>query len=270
MLLTDQVTLMLYGVAALAGLLVGGVSPSLVISRSVTFALTLLHSLLAGALIGVYLEDVARISVPPVFTAVAFAIAASILTAEAVTRGFPEDVAVALSVAFSTTVTIILTYVVSVSTPTGMAKAMSYVFGTSAIATVGDVIRLGGAFAIIAPLTHLLWYEHKYVSFDPEGAEVMGVRVRAYRYLFYSLIAIASGSLSMSLGVLIAHVAISTPGLVASMKARRMFLTSYTVSLLMFLGGYSIAYIANLPPSAGVGALSVAISAGVMAVMRRA
>ncbi|MCD6084296.1 MAG: metal ABC transporter permease [Desulfurococcales archaeon] len=240
--------------ALLGSALVGSVSPALVVARSITFGITLLHSVLAGGLVGVFLTDVAHLPVPPVVTAALVSILISVLTAEAINRGLPEDSAIATSVCLSVTTTVILTYYLSFMSPLGVSKAMSYVFGTSALATAGDVARLAATAIIVIPLIHMFWGEFKYVFFDPEGAYSMGLRVRYYRYLLYSLTAATATSLAMSLGVLLTHVVLTAPGLIAVRAAvRKIHAVAYASSLLIMASGYVLALALELPPSAGVG-----------------
>ena len=54
---------------------------------------------------------------------------------------------------------------------------------------------------IVAPLIHLISRELKYIAFDRDGATAMGLNVRVYRYLFFSLSALATATLSSTLGV---------------------------------------------------------------------
>lgn len=240
--------------ALLGGVMVGSVSPALVIARSAVFSITLLHSVLAGGLLGVFLTDVLCMPIPPVLTATLVTVLISVVTAEATSRGFSEDSAIAMSVCTSVTMTILLTYYLSFTSPLGIPKAMSYVFGMSSLITYEDIARLGSATLLVAPLTHIFWNEVKYVFFDAEGAYSMGLRTKYYRYLLYVIAAIAAASLAMSLGVLISHIVLTAPGLIAMrLSTRRLHAVSYTLSLTMMILGYLIALALKLPPSAGVG-----------------
>ena len=257
MFLVNPILIPVYLAAVLSGLLAGSVSPALAYSKSVTFGITLMHSVLAGALIGVYLHDALHLPVNPLLTAVVMSLTASLLTAEAVARGFPEDAAVAISVSVSVSVAVIMTYIVALTTPYGVSKAFGYVFGVSALATWHDVVRLAAVLVMVIPLIHLFWCEFKYVAFDPEGAEAMGLPVRAYRYLYYFTASVAAASLAMSLGVLLAHIIISVPGLLAlRVRSPNPFKLSYFVSVAVMTIGYALAWSLNIPPSGGVGVVA--------------
>jgi ABC-type Mn2+/Zn2+ transport system permease subunit len=258
MLGTDLISLTLYSVAILSGVLVGTISPALIISRSITFGLTLLHSVLAGSLLGIFISEVRGLPIPPLLTATLFTIAVSIITAEAIERGLPEDAAISTSVGVSTTVTIIIGYLISRMSPLGVSVAMGYVFGSSAIVTLTDLARIASAIIIVAPITHIFWSEFKYISFDPDSADVMGLNVRRYRYLFYSLIAVAATTLSSTVGVLMTHVIIALPGIIAIKSRTTKYHTiSYAVAVSIMILGYLISKILNIPPSGGVGIVSI-------------
>ncbi len=238
-------------------MLAGSISPALAYSRSILLGITLMHSVLAGALVGVYVSSLSTLPLSPSLVAVVFAVTASIATAEAVSRGIPEDSAISAVVSIFVAVSILFTYLVATQVPLGVSKAMGYVFGLSSLVTVNDLLRLLIALVIVVPLSHLFWYEYKFISFDPEGAEAMGLSVRFYRYLYYTLASIAATTLAMTLGVLLTHIVMTLPGL---FTLRRKYIypyrLSYLISVTIVLGGYLLATPLNIPPSGGVGLLA--------------
>ena len=62
------------------------------------------------------------------------------------------------------------------------------------------------------PLIRIISRELKYIAFDEDGAKALGLSIRFYRYLFYSLIALAASMLSSTIGVLVTHVIMAVPG----------------------------------------------------------
>ena len=167
MLSADFMTIALYLTALGGGLLAGSISPALAYSRSILLGITLMHSVLAGALVGVYLGSATSLPLSPSIVAVLFAVTASIATAEAVNRGVPEDSAISAVVSIFVAISIIFTYLVATQVPLGVSKAMGYVFGLSSIVTLNDLLRILIALVIVVPLSHLFWYEYKFISFDP-------------------------------------------------------------------------------------------------------
>jgi len=77
-----DVILLTYGLAALSGILIGSISMPMITSRSVMFALTMLHSILGGAILGIYLNIVMGMNIPVPIVATLTAIGLSILAAE--------------------------------------------------------------------------------------------------------------------------------------------------------------------------------------------
>ncbi len=269
MLSTDVMTLILYLTALGSGVLAGSISPALAYSRSILLGITLMHSVLAGALVGVYLNYMTTLPLTPPLMAVIFAVTASIIAAEAVNRGVSEDTAISAVVSVYVSITLLFTYLVATTVPLGVSKAMGYVFGMSSIVTVSDLARVFISLVIVMPFAHLFWYEYKFISFDPEGAEARGLSVRFYRYLYYTLASIAATTLAMTLGVLLTHIIMVVPGLFA-LRGRHTYpyRISYLIGTTVVFLGYLIATPLALPPSAGVGIVS-AISILYLVLVRR-
>jgi zinc/manganese transport system permease protein len=257
--------LLIYLSAAANGLLIGAISLPLIISRSILFALTMTHSILGGAILGVYLNEVLGISLPVPVTAFLMALILSILVAELSERIFSEDVSIALAVALATTITVVFSYLLAKASSTGLSLAWVYVAGTSAVATLGDLQRTLTGLVITAPLMHLISGEIKYIAFDRDGAEAMGINTRLYRYLFFALGSLAASILSMSIGVLATHVLLAIPGAIAvRFFKRRLFAASYLSATSLSLGGYALAQVMNIPPSGGIGILSAIVVIGMV------
>ncbi|MDW8021354.1 MAG: iron chelate uptake ABC transporter family permease subunit [Nitrososphaerota archaeon] len=254
-----------YVMAAAGGILVGAISLPLAFSRSTLFALTMTHSVLGGAILGIYLNSALGLGVPVPITATMASLILSVLAAELSEKIFSEDVAIALTVAISTTITIIFGYLTIQVSSTGLSEVWFYVAGTSAIATVGDLIKMATAAIIVAPLMHLISRELKYISFDKDGAAAMGLNVRVYRYLFFSLTAFATSTLASTLGVLATHVLLAVPGAVAMRFGKRGSLTaSYTIAVALALIGYFTAQLLEIPPSGGIGLISGLVIMGLI------
>ena len=249
--------ILIYLSAAAGGLLVGSISLPLILSRGTLFALTMTHSVLGGAILGVYLNAVLGLGIPIPVTAFLTALILSILVAELSGRVFSEDVAIALVVSIATTITVVFSYLVVQVSSTGLAQAWLYVAGSSAIATSEDLQKMLSALVIVAPLMHLITRELKYIAFDLDGAIAMGLNVRVYRYLFFGLSALATSILASSIGILATHILLAVPGALAVKLARRApYLLSYLSAIGLTLGGFLISQLLRIPPSGGIGILS--------------
>lgn len=259
-----ELLLMNQAVAALSGLLVGSISTPLAASRSVAFGLTLIHSILGGNLLGVYITSLYDLNIPiPVISTLA-AMAFSIVVGELVERGFPEDTSVAFSVSLASTMTIIFGYLASQVSSLAYSRAWTYIAGTSAISSLEDLIKLSVALLIVAPVAGLLSKEFRYIAFDEEGAKAMGINVRFYRYTLYCLASISASILSSTIGVLATHIVLAIPGMVYLKFFKRFkAFFSIPIGLVVMLAGYFVAGLLSIPPSGGVGVISICIMAGV-------
>lgn len=259
-----------YAVASLSGLLVGSVSTILSTSRSITFGLTLLHSILGGSLLGVYLNSIFNLYLPIPFISTLVAICLSITVGELVERGFSEDMSTAFTVSIATTMTIVFGYLSSQISSVAVSRAWSYIAGTSAISTLEDLIKTTITLIIVLPITHLFFREFKYIAFDEDGSKALGLNIRVYRYTFYSLAAISASILSSTIGVLATHVVLSVPGFL-SLKVFKRFSIAFTYlsSIGIMALGYYLASLLSIPPSGGVGLVSIITVLGVVAYGRR-
>jgi len=260
-----ELRLLAYAIATAAGVVVGAISLPLTISRSTLFALTMTHSVLGGAILGVYLNAALNLGIPVPITATLTSILLSILAAEFSERIFSEDVATALAVAIATTITIIFSYLTIQLSSTGISQAWLYIAGTSAIATIDDLLRMISAAIVVVPLVHLISRELKYIAFDRDGAAAMGLSPRLYRYLFFSLSAFAASTLASTIGVLATHVMLAVPGaLSARLGGRSPYAISYASAILIALSGYLLAQAMGIPPSGGIGIISALMIPGMV------
>ncbi len=256
---------LIYLSAAVNGLLVGAISLPLILSRSTLFALTMTHSVLGGAILGIYLNEVFGLGIPVPIIAFLTALALSIVVAELSERMFSEDVSIALMVAIATTITVIFSYLVIQVSSTGLSQAWLYIAGTSAVATMRDLQKSLSALVVVAPLMHLITREIKYIAFDKDGAASLGLNLRAYRYLFFGLGALATAILASSIGILATHILLAVPGaLTVRLARRRLYPISYLSAVSLALGGYMFAQALRIPPSGGIGILSVIAIVGMV------
>jgi len=255
-----------YAVASLSGLLVGSISIILTTSRSITFGLTLLHSILGGNILGVYINLIFDLAIPVPLFSTLVAICLSIIVGELVERGFSEDLSIAFTVSIATTLTIVFGYMSSQISSVAISRAWAYIAGTSAISTLEDLFKITLTSLIVLPFIHLFFREFKYIAFDEDGSKVMGLNVRIYRYTFYSLAAVSAAILSSTIGVLATHVVLAVPG-VLSLKVFKRFSIAFTYlsSIGIMISGYYIASFLAFPPSGGVGLISILTFLGVVA-----
>lgn len=265
-----ELIILTYSVASLSGLLVGSISTVLATSRSVTFGLTMLHSILGGSLLGVYLNSVFNLDMPIPIISTLVAICLSIMVGELIERGFSEDMSIAFTVSIATTMTIIFGYLASQISSIAVSRAWAFIAGASAISTFEDLYKIAITIFTVLPIVHLFYREFKYIAFDEDGSKAMGLNIRMYRYAFYSLAAVSAATLSSTIGVLATHVVLAVPGIL-SIRVFKKYIAplTYISSVSIMLAGYYLSSLIGIPPSGGVGLVSALTVLGVVAYGRR-
>lgn len=243
--------------ALLSGLLVGVSSPLLTIARTLMAGLSMIHNVLAGGIIAIYFYYVHGISIPLFIMSVTYVILIALITAELIERGHSPDTAAGLTVAISSTITVLFGYLAVTKSSIAISRAWSLVVGTSAIITGFDILLLVCSTLLVISLVTIFRKEIIYIAFDEVGARAMGLNVRFYRYVLYIIIAIMAITLTMTIGIIVAHIIIVAPGALALQVTKRHYwIFSLITALIITIGGYFMAYVAYLPPSGGVGVLA--------------
>lgn len=230
--------LVLRGLAAalLAGLTFSSVGYMLTITQSLMFAVELIHSLLAGALLGALVESLLWF-IPMQAVVFLYVTLISILVAELSERKVPKDSIVALVASISAVTTLTsLTYLVYV-TPLGVSKALGAIWGVVLLASPIDL----GYLALTATLTTFIAtvfsLELKFISFDPDLALVSGLNVKAYYYLMYVAVSLSLSAAVKVFGAVAPTVLLVAPSILAANVLRRTelpFLTVSSIALMLF------------------------------------
>jgi zinc transport system permease protein len=99
--------------------------------------------------------------------------------------------------------------------------------------------------------TLILFYKPLIVYlFDKEFAALHGIKVRLYRFLFYLFIAVAVVLMIRSVGIILVLALLTIPPLIVLPLFKRLpviIAMSVLISLIIFIGGFFIAYYSNLP-----------------------
>ena len=240
--------------ALLSSLMVGIASPMITFSKSLMAGFSFIHGVLAGGLLATYLYYVLDLTVPPpeVITLL-YVIAIAFLVGELIERGYSTDAASAISTSVSAMFSVLFAFL---SGPYA-SRAWAIVIGTSVIVAPKDIILLTVFLVLLVIIQVLFKKELMYISFDPEGAYTLGYAVRFYRYIIYISIALVVVALTYTLGIIIAHILIATPGALALSISRKRYLQiSILIALVISLAGYILAYVMGTPPSVGVGLMA--------------
>jgi len=247
-------TIALVGGAA-ASVTSGTLSPFIILTRSTFFAIEMVHAIIAAGVVG-SLANALGLRVPPIAVAAIVVIMFVALVSELDRRGFPSDTAVGV-VAFTAAVTVaVASYIYINFDPTGASNIIGLLIGSLILLTPADLKILLGATALIVLIFYIFWREIVYVNFDPEWSRVSGVRLHVYRFLFYSLVGLASLALTYTVGVFLAHIVLVAPGVGATRMTKslsKMATLSVLGTLATMEVGILASWVTGLPPAAGVG-----------------
>ncbi|MDZ7821376.1 MAG: metal ABC transporter permease [Candidatus Marinimicrobia bacterium] len=135
-------------------------------------------------------------------------------------------------------------------TPGSAPNLLTYLFGDVLTVSSGDLLNIL-VYDLVLLLTVILFYKPLMVYlFDKEFAQLHGINVRVYRYLFYLFISIAIVLMIRSVGIILVLALLSIPPLITMPFFKRLhhiMFASVIVCLLIFTGGFFTAYFMNLP-----------------------
>ena len=212
-----------------------------------TLSAAITHSSFAGASIA------AVYGVNPLLGALIVSLGFSGLTAYA-SRGNERraDVFVGMIFGFSTAIAVLFLSLARTHTATAWSFIVGDVLGVSLI----DIYTLVAVAVVVLCVVSLFYKEFKFITFDPEAAEAMGLRVSLYHYLMVFLIALFSVVAVKVVGIILAVVLLVAPAAAAyefSHGLERMLLLSLLISLVSGITGFLLSLYFNVATSALIG-----------------
>jgi ABC-type Mn2+/Zn2+ transport system permease subunit len=158
----------------------------------------------------------------------------------------PRESAIGVAYAAASAFTIICV----AKNPLGEMDVLSLVFGNVLGVTLIQLYILAALAAAIVVLHWAFAKELLFTAFDPEMAETMGYRVRAWEFFFYLLLGVAfSVSVSVA-GVLVIFsylVIPATVALVLDVRMKGTFIVAVGVAVVASAGGVGLSYLWDLP-----------------------
>jgi len=212
-----------------------------------TLSAAITHSSFAGASIAVIC------GVNPLLGALAMSLGFSGLTAY-VSRGDEKraDVFVGMIFGLSTAIAVLFLSLARTHTATAWSFIVGDVLGVSLI----DIYALAIVAVVALCLVALFYKEFKFITFDPEAAEAMGLRATAYHYLMVFLIALFSVVAVKVVGIILAVVLLVAPAAAAyefSHGLEQMLSLSLLISLASGVTGFLLSLYFNVATSALIG-----------------
>jgi len=229
-----------------------------------TLSAAITHSSFAGASIALIH------GVNPLLGALTLSLGFSGLTAYASSSNERKaDVIIGMIFGFSTALAVLFLSLASTYT----AAAWSFIIGDVLGVTWTDLYMLIAVAVAVLGITLLLYKEFKFITFDPEAAEAMGLRVSVYHYIMVFLIALFSVVAIKVVGVILAIVLLIAPAASAyefSHDLESMLAISMIIALIAGISGFFLSLIFNIASSAFIGvAVSIAYLIALMASPKR-
>ena len=135
-------------------------------------------------------------------------------------------------------------------TPGYAPNLLTYLFGDILTVTKTDILNIL-IYDILLLVLLILFYKPLMVYlFDKEFASLHGIKVKLYRIMYYLFIAISVVLMIRSVGIILVLALLTIPPLIVLPLFKRLhhiMIMATVFSLIIFIGGFFIAYYTNLP-----------------------
>ncbi len=244
----------LLGIAILS--IAGGILGSYIVTRRlVSISGGITHACFGGLGLGYFLGW------SPIAMATVFAVASALGVQALGARGrVREDSAIAVVWAAGMAIGVTFVFL----SPGAVPELNAFLFGNILTITATDLWLLGGFTAGLIAIVALCFRRIQACAFDPDFMSVIGVRAWAWNGMMTLLVAIGIVLMIRCVGMMLLMSMLSLPPLTAELFTRRlrvMIPAAVGVSAVGCLGGLLLATVVNVPASALIVALQVAIYA---------
>jgi len=241
-------------IASILAAVLSAIMGSFTVLRNLsTMGAAIAHASLAGALIAFSLGIEPTIGAA--FLSVFFALIAAYSGEKS---GEKMDIVLGVTFGFSAAIAALMLSLTREYT----VAAYSYLIG-EVLGVTDDELLLLGVFAFSSLTLVLLFYkEFKFLTFDKEAAEAMGVNTRLFHYLMIVLIAVTTVVELKVVGSILAVIFLVAPAAAAlefSHSLEKMVLLSILFASLSAILGVIISIIFNLPTSPTIGILAAGL-----------
>lgn len=234
----------------------------IVLKRLSTIGDALSHASLAGVAIGLCF------SLSPVLVAVIFSLL-SALTIEYIRRSFPNysEIATAIVLSFGVGVAAIFSGFVK-----NAATFNSFLFGSIvAISTLELITVILLSIAVIITML-ILYRELFYISFDEEGAELSGVKVKRVNLVFTMLTAIVVSIAARTVGSLVISSLMIIPvacAMLISKSYKQNIILSVIFALIFTTAGLIVTAFYDLKPGGTIVLIGIAVLLIIVIISRK-
>jgi zinc transport system permease protein len=237
----------------MAGALLGFLGVYVVLRRTVFVSAALTQISTVGLVVGLFLEERFHIEAEHAHhqlgMAMGFAVAGALLLGSLRPRRLPAEATVGAAwVIASAAVVLGISRLVHASHDLG-----GMVFG-NAVAVPEDELWMIGAVALLCAVLHLAFAkEITFVSFDPETATALGLRVRLWDAVLSLTVGLAIPASARALGALPVFALLTLPAsaaLLLGLRLRTAFALSTALGVAAAAGGYLVSWFVETPTGA--------------------
>ncbi len=204
------------------------------------------HSALAGVAIALFLNSVGINAHYFVFALVASLLAA-MLSARSSRFG---DINTGIATAFALSMAVVGIFI---SLANYSASAWQFLFGDILLLTDEDVALIAISTAIVVIVVANLYHKFLFISFDPSGAEAVGINVSFYDFVLLSLISASVVSAMKAIGAILVFSIFIAPSATAKYFGRStgsVFAIAFFIALISMYSGVVISLLYPIPAGA--------------------
>lgn len=224
------------------------VAGTLTVFRKASFLIAgAAHSAFAGAAVAIFVTSFG-FSIHYFPLAVAFAILAAILATLSARFG---DINTGIAVSFALSMS--LAVIVLSRTREYAAKAWQFMFGDLLLLTVNDIVIITVFTSILLLIASFFYYKFLFISFDPDGAEAMGISVKRIDMLLIALISSSVVSAMKAVGAILIFALFVAPAASAKeigKKTNEILLISFIIAFFSLIAGILISLTYLIPAGA--------------------
>ncbi len=204
------------------------------------------HSALAGAALAVLLNSMGY-GVSYFTLSLIFAVLAAVIASYTST----DDINTGIAISFA--LSMCLTALFLSATREYASKAWQLFFGDLLLLTDFDVLLIMISTSVLLMVSGIFYHRFLFVSFDPEGAEAFGVRVKVIDNVLIALISLSVVSVMKAVGAILVFAIFVAPAASARIFAKSVnsvFLISFLISLSSLLFGLAVSLSVPIPAGA--------------------
>jgi len=178
----------------------------------------------------------------------------------AIYRGVDEDIATSLFVSATASLSVILAYLVATRYSLGF-DITALVFGDPLLAGREEALSSALVAALVATTLLATYRRQVYIGVDREAAQLAGLRVWFYDWLFFTMLGLGISVLIRSVGFVLEHVLVLIPGAIAgyASSSREALLYATASSCIAGALGLWASRLLNVAPAGATGLVLLAL-----------